>query len=69
MIVAGDCFGQIAVYIGFARKHSHHGEAIVAGGAERAEPFYIRDCHNSNSLANRPRTALIPKQKGAILFL
>jgi hypothetical protein len=53
MIMPGHGFGQVGIHVRFTGKHGHNSKTVVAGGAERAETLYIRDCHNKNSLANR----------------
>jgi hypothetical protein len=53
MIMPGDGFSQVRIHVRFTGKHGHNSKTVVAGGAERAETLYIRDCHSKNSLANR----------------
>ena len=49
MIVASHGVGEESVHIRVLRKHGHQRVALVAGGAERPEPFDIRDCHTNPS--------------------
>jgi len=72
MIVAGNRLRKVGIQIRFTGKHGHYGEAIVAGGAERAKTFYIWDCHDLDSLANLRRASHVcapGEHFSCILFL
>ena len=53
MIVARDRIRQVLVDVGVLGEDRHEGEGVVAGRAEGPEPLHVRDCHNSNSVAER----------------
>src|ERR1700691_2879384 len=45
VIVTRHGIGEIPVHIGVLGQHRHDGESLVAGGAERPEPFHVWNCH------------------------